>query len=149
MFLPPTHRCMHARPHTRTHVHTPSQTSEQLYFLRMLVMFVIIIYLPRQVLRPIRTRGPGPLLCPAQNQHSRCSGHPPSGPQPQALPPARRPLQYLHVRQAEGVGSLTRRGGGWGGAGKQQVQSSSSSGCPAGFKVGSYNYILNIKHQLQ
>lgn len=29
------------------------------------------------------------------------------------------------------------------GAGKQQVQSSSSSGCPAGFKVGSYDYILN------
>lgn len=112
MFLPPTHRCMHARPRTRTHVHTPNQTSEQLYFLRMLVMFVIIIYLPRQVLRPIRTRCPWPLLCPAQNQHGRCSGHLTSGPQPQALPPAQRPLQHLHVRQAEGVGSLTRRGGG-------------------------------------
>lgn len=60
------HVHVHIHTHTCTHPVRPRSTS---YFLRVQVMFVIIVHLPHQVPRPFGTRYLWPLLCPAQNCH--------------------------------------------------------------------------------
>ena len=137
MFLPhpPTHRCTCAftcvntrelsHMCTHTHAHTKSDP-RQLYLLRMLV---ITVHVPHQVLRPLRTRGPQPPLCPAQNQHSRYPGNPPSDPQALALPPTQLPLPQLCARGG-GCGEPEELGAGSGGC-NQQMQ---TCRCPAGFR---------------
>lgn len=124
---------------THTHAHTKSDL-RQLYFLRMLV---ITVHVPHRVLRPLRTRGPQPPVCPAQNQHSRYPGNPPSDPQALALPPTQLPLPQLCARQAEGVGSLKS----WGGEGGATSRCR-RVGVLQGLEVGYYECILNMKHQL-